>query len=205
MSTIVGGASPPSGDEGEAARPRCAWARSDLAIPYHDHEWGVPVHDEQTHYEFLVLEAAQAGLSWETVLRRREGYRQAFAHFDAARVAAFDDARVSALVVDDRIIRNRAKITAAIDNARALTRLWDAGLSLDAILWEAVGGITQQPRRTTVAELPAETPESRALSRELKRRGFAFVGPVTIYAHMQATGLVNDHVVDCFRHSELGG
>jgi DNA-3-methyladenine glycosylase I len=205
MSTIVGGASPPSGDAGEAERPRCAWARSHLAIPYHDNEWGVPVHDERTHYEFLVLEAAQAGLSWETVLRRREGYRDAFAQFDAARVAAFDDARVSALVVDDRIIRNRAKITAAIDNARALTRLWDAGLSLDAILWEAVGGVTRQPHRTTVAEIPAETPESRALSRELKRRGFAFVGPVTIYAHMQATGLVNDHVVDCFRHGELGG
>lgn len=195
----------PPGGEAEDARHRCAWARSNLAISYHDLEWGVPVHDDRIHYEFLVLEAAQAGLSWETVLRRRDGYRRAFARFDAARVAAFDEARVRALLTDERIIRNRAKILAAVENARALTRLWDGGATLDAILWDAVGGDTLRPRRVSDAELPAETPASLALSRELKRRGFVFVGPVTLYAHMQATGLVNDHVINCFRHAELGG
>jgi len=185
---------------------RCAWPGSDPDyVRYHDVEWGLPVHDDAKHFEFLILECAQAGLSWLTILRRREGYRRAFASWDAAAVARFDDAKAAELLQDPGIIRNRAKVASAIGNARAFLAVQEAFGSFDAYIWRFVDGRPIQNAWRTLDELPAETAESGALSKDLKARGFTFVGPTIVYAHMQATGLVNDHVVGCFRHGELGG
>jgi DNA-3-methyladenine glycosylase I len=177
---------------------------------YHDVEWGEPQHDRIGLFEKLSLEGAQAGLSWRTILDKREGYRACFAGFDPAKVARFSPARVEKLVLDARIVRNRAKIASVVDNARALLRLErELHASGDGDfadhLWSFVGGVPIQHRRRRTADLPAKTDLSTALSKELKRRGFRFVGPTTMYALMQAMGMVNDHTVDCFRHAELGG
>ena len=165
---------------------------------YHDHEWGRPVHDDQRLFEMLCLEGAQAGLSWDTILRRREAYRAAYEGFDAATIAGWDDARQAELVADPRIIRNRAKVAAFRDNARATLEIRDAFGSFDAYLWGFVGGrpIVNRPSRQEL--IPAQSPESEALSRDLRARGFRFVGPVIVYAYMQSAGLVDDHVADCF-------
>ena len=183
---------------------RCPWAGSDpLYLRYHDEEWGVPVHDDRHFFEMLVLEGAQAGLAWITVLHKREGYRDAFDGFDPAVVAGYDDRRIAALLANPAIIRNRLKIESAVGNARAFLRVQAEHGSFDRYVWRFVDGRPRVNRWRTMAEVPAETPESRALSRDLKRRGFRFVGPTICYAFMQATGLVNDHLVDCFRWAEL--
>ena len=180
---------------------RCAWAGDDdLMRRYHDSEWGVPQHDERTLFEFLVLEGAQAGLSWRTVLNKRENFRKAFAGFDVDVVAGFTDADVARLLGDAGIIRNRAKIDATVGNARAVRALPE---SLDAFLWGFVDGAPVQGQWRDTAELPATTPASDRMSKELKRRGFRFVGSTICYSLMQACGLVNDHVVGCFRYREL--
>ncbi len=181
---------------------RCDWARGDLLRPYHDTEWGLDVADDRRHFEFLVLEGAQAGLSWETVLRKRDAYRKAFAGFDPAKVARFDERRMATLLGDAGIIRNRQKIASAVRNATAFLAVQRELGSFDAYLRRfAPRGRRRAPR--TMADLPAKTPESEALSKDLVRRGFSFVGPVVMYAHMQAVGLVNDHVVGCFRRREI--
>jgi len=179
--------------------PRCAWARTDLSIPYHDEEWGVPVHDDRRHFEFLVLEGAQAGLSWETVLKKRERYREVFDGFDPAKVARYTEARIVRLLRDPGIIRNRLKVRSAVSNARAFLNVQEEFGSFDAYVWRFVGGRPRVNRWTVLREIPAKTAESDALSRDLIARGFRFVGPTIIYAHMQATGMVNDHTIDCFR------
>ncbi len=185
---------------------RCEWARGGAAMTrYHDFEWGVPVHDDTTHFEFLVLEGAQAGLSWSTILGRRTGYRAAFADFDPAAVARFTPARVERLLNDPGIIRNRAKVEATVRNAWAFLALQDELGSFDAYIWGFVDGRPRVNRWRRQEQLPSSTPESAALSKDLKRRGFGFVGPTVCYAHLQAAGLVNDHLVGCFRHAELGG
>ena len=185
---------------------RCEWVPLGDAeyVAYHDVEWGVPVFDERTHFEMLVLEGAQSGLSWATILRKREGYRHLFASFDPEVVARFDKAHIERLLTDPAIIRNRLKVESAVANARAILDLREAGESLSDLLWSFVDGGTIVNRWATMAEVPAKTPESEAMSKELKRRGFRFVGPTTCYAHMQAAGLVNDHTVDCFRFTEVG-
>jgi DNA-3-methyladenine glycosylase I len=185
---------------------RCAWAGTDpLMVAYHDHEWGVPVHDDQRFFEFLVLEGSQAGLSWSTVLNKREAYRKAFAGFDPARVARFGKRDVERLLKNEGIIRNRLKIESAIRNAKAFLAIQDEHGSFDAWVWRFVGGGPIVNRRRGMRDVPATTPESDALSKELRRRGFNFVGSTILYAFMQATGMVNDHVVDCGRWIELGG
>ncbi len=188
-------------------RPRCAWGTAlggdELYLRYHDEEWGVPSRDERHLFEMLVLEGAQAGLSWSTILRKREGYRRAFGGFDPEAVARFDDADVERLMADASIVRNRLKITSARDNARATLALRDGGSDLVEYLWGFVGGAPVQNRFATMAELPAETEASRSMSRDLKRRGFRFVGPTVCYAFMQAVGMVNDHTTDCFRWPEV--
>jgi DNA-3-methyladenine glycosylase I len=185
---------------------RCPWAGTDpLMIAYHDHEWGVPVHDERRFFEFLILEGAQAGLSWSTVLRKRERYREAFAGFDPRRVARFGDDDVARLLADAGIIRNRLKIASAIRNARAFLAVQDEHSSFDSWVWSFVGGTPLVNRRRRPSDVPATSPESDALSRELLRRGFKFVGSTICYAFLQATGLVNDHLVDCPRWGQLGG
>ncbi|MGH3005606.1 MAG: DNA-3-methyladenine glycosylase I [Gaiellaceae bacterium] len=185
---------------------RCAWVPEGdpLYVAYHDEEWGVPSHHDRDLFELLVLEGAQAGLSWSTILRKREGYRAAFAGFDADVVAGFGEGDVERLLRDAGIVRNRLKIESAIANAQATLAVREELGSLDALLWSAVGGEPLVNRWRSLGEIPAETEESRAMSKELKRRGFRFVGPTICYAFMQAAGLVNDHVVDCFRHDEVG-
>jgi DNA-3-methyladenine glycosylase I len=187
-----------------AAVMRCAWGQggSEAMERYHDTEWGVPVREDGRHFEFLILEGAQAGLSWSTILHRRAGYRRAFAGFDPEKVARFNRRSVERLLGDTGIIRNRLKIEAAITNAQAFLALRDEFGSFDAYVWPFVGGRPKQNRWRRQGDVPATTPESDALSKDLKRRGFKFVGSTIIYAHMQATGLVNDHVVDCYRHRE---
>lgn len=184
---------------------RCPWV--DLKKPdyvaYHDLEWGVPVRDDRTMFEFLTLEGAQAGLSWCTILRRRDGYRKAFADFDPEKVARFDEARIAALLQDPGIIRNRLKVEAAVTNARAFLRVQEEFGSFCAYIWRFVDGRPQVNELHTLADYPSTSPEAETLSRDLKRRGFRFVGPTICYAHMQATGLVNDHSVDCFRRREI--
>jgi DNA-3-methyladenine glycosylase I len=172
-------------------------------IDYHDREWGVAVHDDRKHYEFLVLEAAQAGLSWAIVLNKREGYRRAFAAFDPAKVARFDKRRIERLVLNPAIIRNRQKIEAAVRNARAVLKVQEEFGSFDAYAWRFVDGKPIVNRRRSMRDVPATTPQSDAFSKDLKARGFSFVGSTVIYAHMQAIGMVNDHVVTCFRHNEI--
>jgi len=183
---------------------RCPWAGAAPAmIAYHDTEWGVPTHDDLSHFEFLVLEGAQAGLSWSTILNKREGYRKAFAGFDPARVARFTPARVEKLLADPAIVRNRAKVESAVGNARAFLDLVAAEGSFDSWLWGFVDGAPIVNGFRRLDELPAETDLSRRVSKELKGRGFRFVGPTIVYAHLQAVGVVNDHLVDCFRWSEV--
>lgn len=183
---------------------RCGWVNDDpLYIAYHDEEWGVPQRDPRALFECLLLEGAQAGLSWYTILRKREGYRKAFAGFDPVRMARFDARKVERLVRDPGIVRHRGKIEAFIGNARAYLHLREAGEDFSELLWGFVDGETRQHRRRRLADVPAKTPESEAMSKELKRRGFRFVGATTCYAFMQATGMVNDHVTSCFRHAQL--
>ena len=186
---------------------RCSWVpEADPAyVAYHDDEWGVPHHYYTRLFELLTLEGAQAGLSWATILRKREGYRRAFAGFDPEVVARFDAARVEEMLQDPGIVRNRLKVESAVANARAALAVQDELGSLDAYLWGFVGGEPLDGRWRTIAEVPSETAESKAMSKDLKRRGFRFVGPTVCYAFMQSAGLVNDHVVSCFRYRELGG
>jgi DNA-3-methyladenine glycosylase I len=179
---------------------RCAWATSGLSVAYHDREWGVPVHDDRLLYEFITLEGAQAGLSWETILRKREAYRAAFAGFDPATVARFTALRRARLMRDEGIVRNRLKIDSTVTNAAAFLAVQTEFGSFDRFLWDFVGGRPRDNRVKAGTRLPASTKESDALSRELKRRGFRFVGTTICYAFMQAVGIVNDHAVDCFRY-----
>jgi DNA-3-methyladenine glycosylase I len=184
---------------------RCDWAPTSDPdyLAYHDEEWGVPVHDERRLYELLVLEGAQAGLSWSTILHKRAGYRAAFAGFDPEVVAAYSAADVERLLQDVGIVRNRLKVESAVANARATLALREEPGGLDGLLWSFVDGRPLVSRWQSAGEVPSETAESRAMSKELKRRGFRFVGPTVCYAFMQATGLVNDHVVGCFRHAQV--
>jgi DNA-3-methyladenine glycosylase I len=181
---------------------RCSWVNVDNALmrEYHDREWGVPVHDDRKHFEFLVLEAAQAGLSWSIVLNKREGYRRAFSQFDPEKVARYTKAKIDKLVADPSIIRNRMKIESAVKNARALLKVQEEFGSFDTYCWQFVDGKPRQNRWKTLRQIPAKTPESDKFSKDLKQRGFSFVGSTVIYAHMQAVGMVNDHLVDCFRY-----
>ena len=184
---------------------RCGWSSLDVPLfrDYHDKEWGVPVHDDRTLFEFLVLEGAQAGLSWWTILRKRENFRAAFSGFDPARVARFDQKKVEGLLGDAGIIRNRLKINSAIQNAKSFLAVQREFGSFDSYIWKFVGGKPKVNRWRTLKEIPAVTPVAEAMSRDLIERGFRFVGPTICYAHMQATGMVNDHVTGCFRHKEL--
>src|SRR5258708_15259959 len=184
-------------------RVRCPWATSELNIPYHDEEWGVPVHDEHTWFEFLILEGAQAGLSWDTILRKRARYREVFDGFDPAKVARYDKKKVRELLRDAGIIRNRLKIDATIGNARAFLEVQKEFGTFDAYIWRFVGGQPKQNAWKTHKRVPAKTPESDALSKDLQKRGFRFVGSTICYALMQATGMVNDHLVSCFRYRDL--
>jgi DNA-3-methyladenine glycosylase I len=183
---------------------RCGWVNSDpLMVQYHDREWGHPVHDDRKHFEFLVLEAAQAGLSWSIILNKREGYRRAFSDFDPEKVARYTEKRIQKLVLDPGIVRNRLKIEAAVRNARAFLGVQEEFGSFDAYSWRFVGGRPKINRWEAMREIPATSPESDALSKDLKQRGFGFVGSTVIYAHMQAVGMVNDHLVACFRYRDL--
>jgi DNA-3-methyladenine glycosylase I len=182
---------------------RCGWARDDLAIRYHDDEWGVPVHDDRRWFEFLILEGAQAGLSWDTILRKREHYRHAFAGFDPDAVASFDEARVESLLADPGIVRNRLKVTSAVKNARAFLKVQEDFASFDHHIWRFVEGHPIRNAWSHLDEIPDRTPLSDSLSKDLQRRGFTFVGSTICYALMQATGLVNDHLIGCFRHWEI--
>lgn len=185
-------------------RVRCAWAGTEPDyVAYHDEEWGVPLHNERRLFEMLILEGAQAGLSWLTILRKREGYRAAFDKFDAAKIARYDDAKTDALRRDSHIVRNRLKISATVDNARATLILREAGSSLDGYLWDFVDGRPIVNRWSKQDQIPASTDLSTRISKDLKSHGFRFVGPTIVYAFMQSIGMVNDHVVDCFRHPEL--
>jgi DNA-3-methyladenine glycosylase I len=181
---------------------RCQWAENtfDQYVRYHDEEWGVPVHDDNTHFEFLILEGAQAGLSWSTILKKREGYRKAFAGFDPEKVAAFSEADIERLLQNPDIVRNRLKVKSAVQNARQFLKIQKEFGSFDAYIWEFVGGKPIVNKWKNMAGVPAKTKESDALSKDLKKRGFNFVGSTIIYAHMQACGLVNDHTTDCFRY-----
>jgi DNA-3-methyladenine glycosylase I len=183
---------------------RCAWAGDDaLYQGYHDTEWGVPLHDDRRLFEFLILEGAQAGLSWITILRKRDNYRVAFDDFDAARIARYDADKIESLLLDAGIVRNRLKVQSAVVNAQRYLEVRDEFGSFDDFIWQFVGGRTRHNTRRSMADIPASTPESDAMSKELKRRGFKFVGSTICYAFMQATGMVNDHTTDCFRHKEL--
>jgi DNA-3-methyladenine glycosylase I len=186
-------------------KKRCAWVRLDdpLMLEYHDREWGVPVHDDRKHFEFLILEGAQAGLSWSTVLKKREAYRKAFDHFDPAKVARFTAARIEKLLQDPGIIRNRLKIYSAVRNAKAFLKVQKEFGSFDTYCWRFVDGKPKVNKLTSMQQIPATSPESDAFSKDLKQRGFNFVGSTIIYAHMQAVGMVNDHLTDCFRYREL--
>jgi len=184
---------------------RCPWVNADdaLMVDYHDREWGVPVHDDPRHFEFLVLEGAQAGLSWSIVLRKRDGFRRAFSGFDPGKVARYTPARIQKLVADPAIIRNRMKIEAAVTNARAFLAVQEEFGSFDSYCWKFVDGRPRVNRWKSMKDIPASSAESDAFSKDLKRRGFRFVGSTIIYAHMQAVGMVNDHVLGCFRYREL--
>ena len=187
----------------EAKIRRCAWAGNELSIRYHDEEWGVPVHDDRILFEFLILEGAQAGLSWNTVLQKRDRYRQVFDNFDAKKVARYDARKVRQLLADPGIIRNRLKIAAAIQNAKTFLAVQKEFGSFDAYLWQFVGGKPKQNSRRSPKEVPARAPESDTMSKDLLKRGFKFVGSTICYAMMQAIGMVNDHVVGCFRYTEV--
>jgi DNA-3-methyladenine glycosylase I len=185
-------------------KTRCEWAGDDpMVIEYHDREWGVPVHDDRRLFEFLILEGAQAGLSWTTILRKRENYRGAFDGFDSAAIAGYDDRKITELLANPGIVRNRRKILASVENARAFLVVQKEFGSFDAYIWRFVGDRPIRNKWKSLADLPAETPKSRQMSSDLKKRGFKFVGPTICYAFMQAVGMVNDHTVDCFRHLEV--
>lgn len=191
-------------DVTQAPAKRCAWAgSSELYQTYHDKEWGVPLHDERALFEFLILEGAQAGLSWITVLKKREAYRAAFDDFDAERIASYDEYKIALLLQNSAIVRNRLKVQSAVINAQNFLAVQDEFGSFDAFIWRFVEGVPRQNKWRTPAEVPASTDTSDAMSRELKRRGFKFVGSTICYAFMQATGMVNDHTTDCFRHAEI--
>ena len=186
------------------SKPRCAWAGSDpLYVAYHDDEWGVPLHDDQRLFEMLILEGAQAGLSWITILRKRDAYRKAFDGFDARKVARYRPERIERLMKNEGIVRNRLKIEAAVRNASAFLEVQREFGTFDRYIWQFVGGAPKQNAARTLKDLPARTAESDSMSRDLKKRGFTFVGSTICYAFMQATGMVNDHVVDCFRYREV--
>ena len=182
---------------------RCGWATGEKYAAYHDQEWGVPVHDDRVLFEFLILEGAQAGLSWSTILNKREHYRKAFAGFDARKVARFDEAKVAALLGNPGIVRNRLKVRSAVENARAFLAVQKEFGSFDRYIWSFTGGAPLQSGRRTLKDVPARSAESDAMSKDLRKRGFRFVGSTICYAFMQATGMVNDHLVTCFRHREL--
>lgn len=184
---------------------RCSWARNALNIKYHDEEWGTPVHNDRVWFEFLILEGAQAGLSWDTILQKRERYREVLCGFDPTKVARFGAKAIRGLMEDQGIVRNRMKLKATIANARAFLQVQREFGSFDAYIWNFVGGAPIQNRRKSVKDVPAKTELSLALSKDLLKRGFRFVGPTICYALMQATGIVNDHLVSCFRHQELAG
>lgn len=187
-----------------SAQRRCRWCGSDpLYVHYHDTEWGVPVHDERKHFEFLLLEGAQAGLSWITILRKRENYREAFAEFDPARVARYGKRELDRLLQNAGIVRNKLKLSSAVNNAKSFLRVQDEFGGFDNYVWQFVGGRPIQHRLGDDSQVPATSDESDALSKDLKRRGFSFVGSTIVYAHMQATGLVNDHITSCFRHGQV--
>jgi len=185
------------------SQTRCAWATTPLGIAYHDKEWGVPVHDDRALFEFLVLEGMQAGLSWITILRKRGNFRRAFAGFDPEKVARFGKRDIARLMGDAGIVRNELKVLAAVANAKAMLRVRDEFGSFDKYLWQFVDGAPRVNRRRSMKDIPATTPQSDAMSLDLKKRGFKFVGSTICYAHMQATGMVNDHVTSCFRYREL--
>ena len=182
---------------------RCSWAKSDLSIAYHDAEWGVPQHDDRVLFEFLVLEGAQAGLSWETILKKRASYREAFDHFDVRAVARYDQRKVRKLLANPGIIRNRLKIAAAVQNAKAFLAVQKEFGAFATYMWQFVGGKPKLNAWKTSKQIPARTPESDVMSKDLMKRGFKFVGSTICYAHMQAVGMVNDHVVDCFRYAQI--
>jgi DNA-3-methyladenine glycosylase I len=182
---------------------RCPWAKTDLSVQYHDTEWGLPVHDNRLLFEFLILEGAQAGLSWETILNKRESYRAAFDHFDPGLIAKYGPKKRQSLLLDAGIVRNRLKIEAAIQNAQMFLAVQNEFGTFDEYIWGFVGGEPKQNAWKSIKSVPAKTPESDAMSKDLKRRGFKFVGSTTCYAFMQAVGMVNDHLVGCFRHGEL--
>jgi DNA-3-methyladenine glycosylase I len=184
---------------------RCGWASGELSIRYHDEEWGVPAHVDRILFEFLILEGAQAGLSWNTILNKRENYRKAFAGFDPKRVAGFDRRKIQALLRDPGIVRNQLKIVSTVENAKAFLKVQKEFGSFDAYVWQFVGGAPRVNRHKSMRTVPARTPESDAMSKDLKRRGFKFVGSTICYAFMQAVGMVNDHLVECFRYDELNG
>ncbi len=189
----------------DTMKKRCPWVSLEdpLMLDYHDKEWGVPVHDDRKTFEFLVLEGAQAGLSWSTILNKRENYRKAFAGFDPEKVAAFDGRAVRRLLANAGIVRNRRKIESAVSNAKAFLEVQSEFGSFDQYVWSFVGGRPIQNRWRSLSEVPVTSPEARKMSADLVRRGFKFVGPTICYSHMQAVGMVNDHLVDCFRHSQL--
>ena len=182
---------------------RCGWAKNELAIEYHDTEWGVPLHDDRGLFEFLVLEGAQAGLSWDTILRKRENYRKAFDDFDPQKVAGYTDKKIEKLLQDDRIIRNRLKVASAVSNAKAFLKVQKEFGSFDRYIWAFVDGKPIVNKWKQIGQVPAKTALSDAISKDMKKRGFNFVGSTIIYAHMQATGMVNDHEVTCFRYEPL--
>ncbi len=185
---------------------RCEWPGDDpLYQAYHDEEWGVPRHDDRALFEMLILEGAQAGLNWITVLRKRKNYRRAFENFDAARIAKYNEKKIAALLSDAGIIRNKLKVNAAVTNAKAFLAVQEEFGSFDAYIWQFVGGNPKQNKFSTLKELPAETPESNRMSKDLLKRGFKFVGPTICYAFMQATGMVNDHITGCFRYHQISG
>jgi len=183
---------------------RCAWARNQLSIRYHDKEWGVPTHGDRRLFEFLILEGAQAGLSWDTILRKRANYRAAFDHFDPKRIARYDRRKIQSLLGNSSIIRNRLKIASTVQNAKAFLKVQDEFGSFDRYIWQFVDGKQRVNSWRSLKQIPARTPQSDAMSKDLKKRGFGFVGSTICYAFMQAVGLVNDHVVDCFRYSAIG-
>ena len=188
----------------EDKKIRCGWClKFDQYIEYHDKEWGLPVHDDRVHFEFLILEGAQAGLSWSTILKKREGYRKAFADFDPHKVSRFNAAKIEKLLTNPGIVRNRLKVNSAVNNAKRFLEIQKEFGSFDAYIWQFVHNKPINRRRTSLSEVPATTPESDALSKDLIKRGFKFVGSTVIYAHMQACGLVNDHIIDCWRHREV--
>jgi DNA-3-methyladenine glycosylase I len=182
---------------------RCPWAHNDLAIRYHDEEWGLPTHDNATLFEFLILEGAQAGLSWDTILKKRENYRAAFDSFDPKKIASYDRRKIQSLMNDSGVIRNRLKIASTVQNAKAFLKAQDQFGSFDAYIWQFAGGSPMVNAWRSAKQVPASTPESDAMSNDLKKRGFSFVGTTICYAFMQAVGMVNDHLTGCFRYSQL--